>query len=41
VTISINEYLTLSNYLWRVTRKNEKCPEMINQFTEHLLRDLK
>ena len=41
VTISINEYLTLSNYLWRVTRKNEKCPEMIDQFTEHLLQDLK
>jgi len=41
ITISINEYLTLSNYLWRVTRKNEEVSEMIEQFTEHLLADIK
>ncbi|MGJ7911645.1 LysR family transcriptional regulator [Neobacillus sp. LXY-1] len=41
ITISINEYLTLSNYLWRVTRKNEVESEMVQQFTEHLLADLK
>lgn len=41
VTISINEYLALSNYLWRITRKNEEESEIIKQFTEHLLADLR
>ncbi|MGE7635391.1 LysR substrate-binding domain-containing protein [Bacillus paramycoides] len=41
ITISINEHTTLSNYLWRLTRKNAEVSNLIEQFTSNLLSDLK
>lgn len=40
VTISISEFTTIPNYLWRVTRKDQDVSEMIEQFTKHLLSQL-
>ncbi|MDN4492805.1 LysR family transcriptional regulator [Ureibacillus aquaedulcis] len=40
ITISINEYAIQSNFLWRLTRQNEKVSTILEQFTEHLLSQL-
>jgi DNA-binding transcriptional LysR family regulator len=40
ITISIKEFATHSNFLWRITRKNESVSPIIEQFTEQLLSQL-
>ncbi|MDP4144005.1 MAG: LysR family transcriptional regulator [Bacillota bacterium] len=41
VSISINKYKAISYYLWRVTRKNEKLSQIIEQFTQELTNNYK
>ncbi len=40
IMISFNEFTAHSNYLWRITRKNEEVSDLIEQFTELLLSQL-
>jgi DNA-binding transcriptional LysR family regulator len=40
ITLSINEYVSLSSYLWRLTRKNVESSEILEQFMNDLLSDL-
>ncbi|NUU59372.1 LysR family transcriptional regulator [Paenibacillus agri] len=40
ISISINEFTTVPNYLWRITRKDQENSDMIEQFTNHLLSQL-
>ncbi|MED3398639.1 LysR family transcriptional regulator [Bacillus wiedmannii] len=40
ISVSIDKYKTIPYYLWKVTRKNEKASELINQFTEQLFSNL-